>query len=100
MPYSFILLRLKEVIFRNEETEIAIDFEEKHKEGIASYTIILKQISFGRYSGRYDRRRNGQAYQETANARLFRDGDGYLLFGSFTEEGEQLKWWAEIYGED
>ena len=83
-------------ILRNNDTEIAIDFE---SDGY-KYTAVLKQSSLGYYSGSFTRAAGEERYDGSATARLFHIEDGYLLFGKWREENSSFTWWVELNYED
>ena len=88
------LTNIDKCILRNNNTEIAIEF---NSEGY-TYQVSLNQSASGKYLGTFTR--SGDQHQGNATAQLFNTEDGYLLFGYWREDNIPFKWFLDVEKEE
>lgn len=76
---------LKDAILRNGNEELVVDFD--------NYTAALKQTINGKYEGTFTCKGGEKG---KCSCKLFEDGEGIFLLGSWHEKSSTYTWWARL----
>lgn len=83
--------RIRRVILRDADT-LVVEIES----GAYRYLFNLERQHGEYFAGTCTCEHNGKTYTDRASCSLYPSSSGYFLFGTWTEEGSDYVWWADL----